>query len=67
MKIGLLNLDVGNIRSVYNVLKKISNNIELIDKVEEYDDKDVIFGYSLNDFLLKNKILKKLKFQKYIG
>ncbi len=66
MKIGLLNLDVGNIRSVYNVLKKISNNIELIDRVEEYDDKDVIFLSGVSSFDNQIHKLKEKNFYEIV-
>lgn len=39
-------------------IKRLAKN-----QVDNNEDKDVIFGYSLKDFLLENKSLKKLKFQ----
>ena len=57
MKIGLLNLDVGNIKSVYNVLKKIDPNITLVNNNEEYTNCNVIFvsGVASFDSQVKNK------------
>lgn len=62
MEIGLLNLRVGNIKSVYNVLKKIDPKIQLINNVREYSEKKIIFLAGVSSFDNQIKILKENNF-----
>jgi imidazole glycerol-phosphate synthase subunit HisH len=62
MRIGLLNLDVGNIKSVYNVLKKIDPNITLVNNNEEYTNCDIIFVSGVASFDSQVKKIKDKNF-----
>ena len=62
MKIGLLNLDVGNIRSVFNVLKKINENVKLVETIQDYTNQDIIFVSGVASFDSQIKKLKEKNF-----
>lgn len=62
MEIGLLNLRVGNIKSVYNALKRIDPNIQLINNVKQYREKKIIILAGVSSFNNQIKILKENNF-----
>ena len=55
MKIGLLNLDVGNIRSVYNVLKSVKD----VDERPLYDKNSIVYKQNQMDGLRYNLAMRQ--------
>ena len=62
MRVGLLNLKVGNINSVYNVLKKIGISVEIIDTETQYKNQDLIILSGVSSFDNQIKQLKDKNF-----
>ena len=62
MRIGLLNLKVGNINSVHNVLKKIGISVEIIDTETQYKNQDLIILSGVSSFDNQIKQLKDKNF-----
>ena len=62
MRVGLLNLDVGNIKSVFNVLKNKNKNIKLIETIQDYTNQDIIFVSGVASFDNQIKKLKEKNF-----
>ena len=62
MRVGLLNLDVGNIKSVFNVLKNKNKNIKLIETIQDYENQDIIFVSGVASFDNQIKKLKEKNF-----
>ena len=62
MRVGLLNLKVGNINSVHNVLKKIGISVEIIDTETQYKNQDLIILKRVSSFDNQIKQLKDKNF-----
>ena len=62
MRVGLLNLKVGNINSVHNVLKKIGISVEIIDTETQYKNQDLIILSGVSSFDNQIKQLKDKNF-----
>ena len=61
MRVGLLNLKVGNINSVHNVLK-IGISVEIIDTKTQYKNQDLIILSGVSSFDNQIKQLKDKNF-----